>query len=1297
MSRRRALVSQRRFPEIDRDSGSRRVDMFISWLLERDWEVTFLATETDGEPRHAHRLQQLGVPVYAGWHEAEGVIAAGDFDLALLAFWEPAARLLPMLRGVSPETRIVIDSIDVHFLRSARRLLVGEEQLDADFGAGLAAELDAYRWADGVLTVSSHEARLLGDLIGHGRIHELPLAMPEAPPPGPFDERQGMLFVGNFRHLPNGEAVEYLCREILPRLDPDLLAAHPLYVIGSRLEDMGVDAHGVGLPNVRMVGWVPSVEPYLERARICVAPLLHGAGVKGKILESLTAGTPVVTTTLGAEGTELRHGEHLLIADTPQELADGIAQLLTDRTCWKRLADQGFAAATAAYSPQRVAKSFDEVLARVLSAPPRWLKADDTRNGASGREAAYAEVADAVAATLHSTTAPGATVLVVSRGDESLLACEGRRMGHFPQAPDGRWAGFNPADSAEAIEHLEALRERGARYLVVPSTQFWWLHHYGEMTAHLNSAYRRIYSDDHLIMFDLAPERRPAIGYREPAGRRERVLVIGSYDPARRAPPARLLEEINRAERFEVQQHWRPRGASGTVSGADDQADWVLHVDAAAVLPTRFVDEFFGTVSSLSALGVERAQPAHICRPDAGPPVTAHVRGVVGRQVASTTPLPVTAVRSGAAPEGPTTLVDAVPIALAEPIGAGEDPLAYSDVHEVFLAEGDRPARGVARSAGADAPRISVLIATYERPELLAECLEGFCRQTIAASEFEVVVVDDGSADPETRDVLAAFASRLPLTWTRIEHSGRSAAKNLAVLLARGDLVLFFDDDDRPASDLLDQHIQAHARHPGEATAILGHTDWDPRLEVSQLMHYLTDVDRLLFAYPNFEPGQRINWQGFWEGRVSSKRSLHLRHGLHDQRLDYSIDVELAWRLRDQGMEAIYHPAARSVMQRPISFDEFCRRYEAKGRAQAAIAALHDHPEIREYTKVDEAAARWKAAQPELPRMMARIRELEHDAAAANGAAPDLAELYRCYREVFYAHNAKGIFDLLGETARSAPTVQAAVVSSNGAAPPDAGVIDSLPAARSNGDHPGAEDPKLSIVVPVWSRTPELADMAARTIERVWEVARIPTELIVIDNGSPCERPFPAQVHRFRVNRGVSAAWNTGIGLARADVIAALNSDCLVEPGWDEALYEAATAGRRIAFPYTDHCDGEGFRQPDQAGTAGWCFMLTRELLTELGPFDEWFSPAYGEDTDYWHRAWERGVHLSPVPAARVIHARRSSVTEDDRSDMLLLAHRYKYGWKHGVEPLRAPPYYDRVIVEYHCTRQHAPDADPVT
>ncbi len=132
-----------------------------------------------------------------------------------------------------------------------------------------------------------------------------------------------------------------------------------------------------------------------------------------------------------------------------------------------------------------------------------------------------------------------------------------------------------------------------------------------------------------------------------------------------------------------------------------------------------------------------------------------------------------------------------------------------------------------------------------------------------------------------------------------------------------------------------------------------------------------------------------------------------------------------------------------------------------------------------------------------------------------------------------------------------------------------------------------------------------------------------------------------------------------------------------------------------MAFPFTDHCDGLGFTPPDQGGTAGWCFMLTKELYDEVGVFDEWFNPAFGEDTDYWHRAWEMGVELSPVPAARVVHARRTTANMDPRADMLLQGHRYKYGWKHGVDPHRAPPYYERDIVDYQGSYRVRDEARP--
>ena len=84
---------------------------------------------------------------------------------------------------------------------------------------------------------------------------------------------------------------------------------------------------------------MPSVQPYVDRARLAVVPLLHGAGVKRKVIQSMMGGTPVVTTPVGAEGLDLVQGEHALIAADAADLAAGITRLLTDDDLWHRLAD----------------------------------------------------------------------------------------------------------------------------------------------------------------------------------------------------------------------------------------------------------------------------------------------------------------------------------------------------------------------------------------------------------------------------------------------------------------------------------------------------------------------------------------------------------------------------------------------------------------------------------------------------------------------------------------------------------------------------------------------------------------------------------------------------------------------------------------------------------------------------------------------------------------------------------------------------------------------------------------------
>src|SRR5829696_200474 len=365
----RALVSQTRMPETDRDSGSRQVDWYIRWLLDDGWAVTFVASDQNSDARHAHRLRQLGVSTFEGYDEIEEIVKAGDFDFALLAFWKQASRVIPVLREHSPHTKILIDTVDLHFLRDARRTL-GAGMLDEEYGRSVVGELNTYRAADAVMAVSEKESSLLADFLGPERNYVLPLAEPAMRSEIPFEDRHGILFVGNFLHLPNTEAVEYLVRDILPRLDPDLLEEHPLSVIGSRIPEK-TRALGRGLPSVRILGWVPELEPYLQRARASVVPLLHGAGVKRKIVQSLINGTPVLTTPIGAEGLDIRHDDHALIADDPSELAAGLTRLLTNRDDWQRIADAGYEHARAGHDPEILGRRFREIVDDVLALPAR--------------------------------------------------------------------------------------------------------------------------------------------------------------------------------------------------------------------------------------------------------------------------------------------------------------------------------------------------------------------------------------------------------------------------------------------------------------------------------------------------------------------------------------------------------------------------------------------------------------------------------------------------------------------------------------------------------------------------------------------------------------------------------------------------------------------------------------------------------------------------------------------------------------------------------------------------------------
>jgi len=446
MSAKRALVCAPRMPEYDRESGSKRIYDLIECLREGGWEVSFAAENARSGERYIRVLQQRGVATYAGFDSlTEKTIAVSGFDIAIFAFWYIGELQIPTIRRVSPATRIIVDSIDLHFLRDTRRGFRKSIEdrpsgvLGPDYASEMIREMNVYAAADAVLTVSQKEADLINDLIGDPT---LAFSVPDSEvldaSAVPFSERKGILFIGNLRHPPNVEALEYLCKDILPRLNPTVMADHPIYVVGNALT-RNMYSYGSGLPNVRMVGWVPSVLPYLQRTRISVIPLLHGAGTKRKLIQALMVGTPTVSTTVGIEGLGLRDGKHVLVADNPASFADSITRLLRNAKLWRRLAHHGRSHIMPRHDREAVQARFIQVISSVLANEAKLLVSAETTPDLPRQysQQLYHQLVNRIRDVVRTTLPPGARVIVVSKGDEDLLELNGRRGWHFPQLEGG--------------------------------------------------------------------------------------------------------------------------------------------------------------------------------------------------------------------------------------------------------------------------------------------------------------------------------------------------------------------------------------------------------------------------------------------------------------------------------------------------------------------------------------------------------------------------------------------------------------------------------------------------------------------------------------------------------------------------------------------------------------------------------------------------------------------------------------------------------------------------------------------
>jgi glycosyltransferase involved in cell wall biosynthesis len=179
--------------------------------------------------------------------------------------------------------------------------------------------------------------------------------------------------------------------------------------------------------------------------------------------------------------------------------AELMREVVADRT---RAARRGAAAA------RRIARDYSEVAIGALVKSRLDAIASRQRLGALRTEVSafvdgYRHLVDDIRTVVTNVVPPGEIVAVVSRGDSALLPTTERPAWHFPEARPGVYAGYHPADSAEAIDALEAARARGAGFFLLPGTAFWWLDHYAGLSRHLVERYRCAFRDARCIVYDV--------------------------------------------------------------------------------------------------------------------------------------------------------------------------------------------------------------------------------------------------------------------------------------------------------------------------------------------------------------------------------------------------------------------------------------------------------------------------------------------------------------------------------------------------------------------------------------------------------------------------------------------------------------------------------------------------------------------------------------------------------------------------------------------------------------------------
>ena len=346
----RVLIIGHTFPEPLTTAAGGRMMQLVDLFLEEAYQITFASTANSSE--RSEDLSKLGI-------STENIeLNNSSFDV-FISKLKPAVVVFDRyiteeqfgwrVSEQCPDALRILDTEDLHFLRKAREEAVRKNTSATEanlFTETAKRELASILRSDVSLIISEYEMKLLQETfrISSEILHYLPFLINKASETlknAPFyEERSDFVTIGNLLHAPNINSVLRLKKEIWPLIRKELPQAN-LCIYGAYAPQQILELHNEK-EGFLVRGWAKDVSEVLKNARVCLAPIQFGAGLKGKLLDAMLYGTPSVTTTIGAEG---MHGDlpfSGIIEEDAQGFANASVALYMQQKTWLKYQQYGF-------------------------------------------------------------------------------------------------------------------------------------------------------------------------------------------------------------------------------------------------------------------------------------------------------------------------------------------------------------------------------------------------------------------------------------------------------------------------------------------------------------------------------------------------------------------------------------------------------------------------------------------------------------------------------------------------------------------------------------------------------------------------------------------------------------------------------------------------------------------------------------------------------------------------------------------------------------------------------------------